>query len=623
LPRPALRRAPDHIRPTPDETHAENLILAGIAPEAVLARAKHCAEAQGVPALDALLACTGADPDEVTKQLSARLGVGVLREIDFAADILPANAASAAMQAGILRLPDGDFIVSVRGKPIVELARLIGTSPDARARMRIAPPSMFTAAVLHAAGQSLAEDAASGPALVDVKFSAKCPRLVQACASGLLLLGAAALLATLLAPLSASFAFGTLFMILTTLRLLAALGEQREQAFARVPDDLLPIYTVLVPLFRERACIGGLIRALGKLDYPETKLDLKLLVETGDNETLAALRRCALPNHFEILIVPSGEPRTKPRALNAGLAAARGSLLAVFDAEDRPDPGQLRAAVNAFERGGKRLACVQARLVIDNVADGWLTRIFALEYAGLFDALLPALSRSRLMFPLGGTSNHFRTAILDRAGSWDAWNVTEDADLGVRLARLGYRAKVISSATLEEAPNTTGQWLRQRTRWLKGYMLTWSVHMRSPARLYRDLGLVNFLAFHAFIGGVPVSALMLPIFLAGVASNILSGVWLSPSGELSRALPYLMDGFNLVLGFGTAMALAAIGADRRGLTRLVGWIPTVPVYWLLSSVAAWRAIWQLLHTPYLWEKTEHGLARTSQTGESDGLTDSA
>jgi cellulose synthase/poly-beta-1,6-N-acetylglucosamine synthase-like glycosyltransferase len=206
--------------------------------------------------------------------------------------------------------------------------------------------------------------------------------------------------------------------------------------------------------------------------------------------------------------------------------------------------------------------------------------------------------------------------VLERIGAWDAWNVTEDADLGVRLARLGYRAKVIRSSTLEEAPNTAGQWLRQRTRWLKGYMLTWTVHMRNPVRLYRDLGFLNFIAFHAFIGGVPVSALMLPIFLGGVASDIVAGVWLLPSGGIARALPYMMDAFNLVLGFGTAMALAAIGADRRGLTRLVGWIPTVPIYWLFSSVAAWRAIWQLLTTPFLWEKTEHGLARTSQSATS-------
>ncbi len=266
---------------------------------------------------------------------------------------------------------------------------------------------------------------------------------------------------------------------------------------------------------------------------------------------------------------------------------------------------------------------MQARLVIDNIADGWLTRVFALEYAGLFDALLPALSRIGVFFPLGGTSNHFRTAILNRIGAWDAWNVTEDADLGVRLARLGYRTKLVRSVTLEEAPNTTGQWLRQRTRWLKGFMLTWSVHMRNPARLYRDLGFVNFVAFHAFLGAVPVSALVLPIFLASVAGNVISGAWLAPGGDLTRALPYAMDGFNLVLGFGTAMVLPAIGADRRGLKHLVGWIPTVPFYWLLSSVAAWRALWHLLRTPYLWEKTTHGLARTSHAISTGSLKDSA
>lgn len=613
--RPVVRYVP----PSPGEARIECDLLAGLVPEETLFRALHFARIQGVSPIEALIACTDADLDEVAARLAGRLGTNVITEIDFAPDTLTANAGIAALQAGILRLPDGTFIAALRGRAIVLLHRFLRTAPHTSHRVRLATPNMFTAAVLHAAGKAVADDAASGLENYDPAFSARSRTIVRACFTGAGLIGFGAIAATAISPLTASFAFGMIFMTLTALRLLAMLGDPPARPFAREPDELLPVYTVLVPLYREASCIKGLIRALAALDYPQAKLDIKILIEADDNETYAALMARHLPNHIEVLTVPDGTPRTKPRALNAGLAAARGSLLAVFDAEDRPDPDQLRIAANAFMRGGPRLACAQARLAIDNIRDGWLTRVFALEYAGLFDALLPALARSRLFFPLGGTSNHFRTAVLDRIGGWDAWNVTEDADLGVRIARLGYRSRIIHSTTLEEAPNTTKAWLKQRTRWLKGYMMTWSVHMRDPIRLYRDLGLINFLAFHAFIGGVPVSAILLPVFIAGVAGQIVIGVWLSPGAGIARALPYLMDGFNLILGFGTAMALAAIGADRRGLKRFAIWIPTVPFYWLLSSAAAWRAIWQLARTPYLWEKTEHGLARTSQSR----LTDSA
>lgn len=611
--RPRVRwsGAAGRLRPTDDESAIGHALLGDIAAPEHRDRAAHCAMVQGVSALDALIACTAADPDAIARRLGARLGLGVLERIDFAADTLPATAAVAAMQSGILRLPDGGFVVCLRGRPVAEVVRLLGGNPQARDRIRIATPAMYAQAVMHAAGAGIAEAASAGPALVDAAFSARASAIAGACVAGAVAIGVAAIATVWLAPVWASLVFGIVFFALAGLRLLGVRPDWPEPPHPRMPDDMLPVFTVLVPLYRESACLDGLIRALALLDYPESKLDLKLLVEAGDRETRTALASIPLPGRFEILVVPDGSPRTKPRALNAGLMAARGSLLGVFDAEDRPEPGQLRAAVDAFRRGGPRLACVQARLAIDNVDDGWLTSIFALEYAGLFDALLPGLSRTGLMFPLGGTSNHFRTAALDRIGGWDAWNVTEDADLGVRLARFGFRARVIASTTFEEAPNRPGAWIRQRTRWLKGYMLTWAVHMRNPGRLFRELGPLNFIAFNVFIGGVPLSALILPIFLAGVADQALDGVWLVPGWNWLQALPYTIDGLNLIVGFGSAIVLAGIGADRRGLRRLSAWLPTVPLYWLLSSVAAWRAVWQLARAPFLWEKTAHGLARTS------------
>ena len=191
---------------------------------------------------------------------------------------------------------------------------------------------------------------------------------------------------------------------------------------------------------------------------------------------------------MRIVTVPNGQPRTKPRALNYALQDARGTLVAVFDAEDIPDADQLRRAANAFIEGGPRLACVQARLAIYNADESFLSRQFALEYSALFSGLLPALGFLRLPLTLGGTSNHFRRDLLLKIGGWDPFNVTEDADLGIRLARFGYEVSVINSVTMEEAPASWRSWRGQRTRWIKGWIQTYLVHMRRPLRLWRDLG---------------------------------------------------------------------------------------------------------------------------------------
>ncbi|MFC5067419.1 glycosyltransferase [Flaviflagellibacter deserti] len=521
----------------------------------------------------------------------------------------------------MLRLPDGRLLVAAKARSVTRLAafsRSFGLS----ANILLSAPRVFTRYVVDVAGAALADYVQSGPAAIDPDLSAGSGAPARYGAQVLVLCSVIALIAAAYEPLLLDLAFAALFIAITALRLVALTALVEEPKSERIPDDQLPIYTLLIPLYRESRCLGGLLRALRALDYPEAKLDIKLLVEHGDAETRAALAVLDAPSNFETIVVPQGSPRTKPRALNLGLAAARGAIIGVFDAEDRPEPGQLRDAVQAFLRGGPQLACVQARLVIDNRADSWITRVFALEYAGLFDALLPGLSRCGLMFPLGGTSNHFRTAVLDRVGGWDAWNLTEDADLGVRLARFGYRCATISSSTLEEAPNTHRAWLRQRTRWLMGYVVTWIVHMRRPVRLHRELGWRNALVFHAFIGGVPISALMLPIFVGGLIVDGLSSGWLVFDDWVGW-LELALTGTNLVLGFGTAMAIAAIGADRRNLTGQARWIALVPLYWLMSSVAAWRAVWRLIRAPHVWEKTEHGLARTSASAAGPGFRRSA
>ena len=402
---------------------------------------------------------------------------------------------------------------------------------------------------------------------------------------------------------------GAIFLAWTGLRLLGLISERfvRRQP-QQFRDDRLPTYSIIVALYREAAAAPGLVAALQALDYPPEKLDIKLVLEPGDEATREAIDALHLGPPFETIIAPDRGPRTKPKALNAALPFVRGMFVAVFDAEDRPEPDQLRLALEAFAAGNARLACVQARLTIDNTEDTWLTRVFTAEYAGLFDVFLPGLATWRLPLPLGGSSNHFRIEALRRIGAWDPYNVTEDADLGMRLARFGYRTAVIASSTYEEAPSRFVPWLRQRTRWFKGWMQTWLVHMRSPIRLASELGLPGFAVFQLLVGGTVLAALVHAPFAARL-------VWVFATAPLDDTVVQVLLGFDaasLVSGYLISAALGLVGLARRGLLDSAWALLLMPVYWLLLSVAAWRAVVQLMRAPYRWEKTEHGLARTSR-----------
>ena len=232
----------------------------------------------------------------------------------------------------------------------------------------------------------------------------------------------------------------------------------------------LPDYTILVPLYRESASVPGLVAALGRIVWPRRRLDIKLIVEAHDDDTRQAIARLPLGAEFEVVVVPPGSPRTKPRALQYALSRARGRFVAVYDAEDEPHPLQLAEAYQRFLASDRRLACLQAPLVVDNPGESWIAALFAIEYSTLFDGLLPALTGLGLLLPLGGTSNHFRREALECAGGWDPFNVTEDADLGVRLARFGFRSETLTLPTLEEAPMSVRVWVRQRTRWYQGWI---------------------------------------------------------------------------------------------------------------------------------------------------------
>ncbi|MGH6725682.1 MAG: glycosyltransferase family 2 protein [Pseudolabrys sp.] len=347
-------------------------------------------------------------------------------------------------------------------------------------------------------------------------------------------------------------------------------------------------------------------------DYPPEKLDIILAVEADDQDTRAAIaaRNTRIP--IAVIPVATEGPRTKPKALNVALPFARGTFTVIYDAEDRPDPNQLRRALQAFSAGGDDLACVQARLCIDNTADGWLARLFTAEYAGQFDVFLPGLAAMQLPLPLGGSSNHFNTATLREVCGWDPYNVTEDADLGMRLARFGRRIEMIDSTTHEEAPARLGPWLRQRTRWFKGWMQTWLVHMREPRRLLRDLGWPGFVTFQLIVGGNALAALIHPLFLAMLIYSLARGAPMWRGDSVPVALLAAIYGATAVVGYLTSAFLGWLGLSRRGLASTAWVLLLTPLHWLLLSLAAWRALYQLAAAPYAWEKTEHGLAKSSR-----------
>jgi cellulose synthase/poly-beta-1,6-N-acetylglucosamine synthase-like glycosyltransferase len=377
---------------------------------------------------------------------------------------------------------------------------------------------------------------------------------------------------------------------------LVFLGRARQPATPIANDTDWPTYSILVPLYHEATILPQLAAALNALDYPPEKLDIRLVLEEDDHETRAAAERLS----YLHVLVPAAAPRTKPKACTYAASECQGEFVVVYDAEDRPEPDQLKKAVGAF-RTHPAISCFQARLVIDR-SRCWLQHMFSLDYGIWFGALLPGLERLRAPIPLGGTSNHFRRAALVDAGLWDPFNVTEDADLGMRMARLGYQVGVLDSMTLEEAPAALSVWLPQRTRWLKGYMQTLLVHSRNPGTLRREIGIIGLAAMQAFLGGAIWSALVNPLlWLCFIAAT------LAPSPSANALTDFAQaSGISLLL---MNALLAALSATRwRGDNKRPSMIAIVsyPVYWLLISVAAYRGLWQLVCNPFAWEKTPHG-----------------
>ncbi|HVU12067.1 MAG TPA: glycosyltransferase [Phototrophicaceae bacterium] len=415
-------------------------------------------------------------------------------------------------------------------------------------------------------------------------------------------------LVTLNLLINVGFSISILFKFVTAMA--GAYSENVEAVtaaeVAALKDDELPLYTILVPVYREANIVSLLMQNMRDIDYPAGRLEILLLMEEDDHETLDAARASHPPETVTFVIIPDGLPRTKPRACNVGLFFAKGEYLVIFDAEDRPEPDQLKKAVVAFNKGGEKMICVQAALNYFNVYENWLTRMFTLEYSYWFDYILTGLQRLNLPIPLGGTSNHFRTDALRRLGGWDPFNVTEDADLGIRASAEGYTVGVINSTTYEEANNHRGNWVRQRSRWIKGYMQTVLVHLRNPIGMVRSIGIKNTLGFIMLIAGTPIT------FLCTLPLWGLYLVWLITRTHLfdplfPPAILYL-GLFNLLIGNSVMIYLNMLAVFKRRYYGLIGYAVLNPVYWLLHSVASYKALWQLFTKPFFWEKTLHGIS---------------
>ncbi len=404
------------------------------------------------------------------------------------------------------------------------------------------------------------------------------------------------------------------FLTLTGLGLLAILTNSLLKASCLLTSprrprngplpEKLPRISLLVPLFKEAEIASSLIARLSRLNYPTELLEICLVAEADDTKTLTTLKMSEFPAHMRSIIVPSGDLRTKPRALNYALDFTRGSIIGIYDAEDAPAPDQLYDVVRTFTSGGRGLACVQGVLSYYNWPRNWLSRCFFLEYAAWFRVMLPGLRALGFAIPLGGTTLFFKRNLLLELGGWDAHNVTEDADLGIRLARYGYHTEVITTVTEEEANCKLWPWVRQRSRWLKGYAVTWAVHMRQPAQLLRDLGLKRFLGFQILFLGTLASFFLAPAFWF-VSVLLISGMATPELLQISKDT-YIAVSISFVLA--EMLNLALIWKAVEGLkdrpSRL--WSLTMPLYFAFASVASYKALFELCKNPFYWDKTEHG-----------------
>jgi hypothetical protein len=554
----------------------------------------------------------------LTTVLARQLGVRTLGDDDEPLPLLPAPEARTWRAVALSRSDDGDAVPVALADPTARRMENL--------RARLARPvepklcdegtldALLTRAYAHLDAEEVTQMLRDrAPHLSAFRTRPSRPQALVACLVGFALLAGVLTYPgpTLIVLVGLATAF---FVISTGFRLHAAWMGFRPGAtidppaedLAAMDEEALPVYTILLPLYKEKpATVRALFDALSRMDYPKQKLDAMLLIEADDDCTRAAIEKVGRPPWLRVLPLPPGTPRTKPRAMGIGLRHAKGALLTVYDAEDRPDPDQLKKAVWGFRGADKSLACLQAKLGYYNPRQNLLTRWFTLEYDAWFSIFLPGLHRIGAPIPLGGTSNHFRRLGLQACLGWDPYNVTEDADLGLRFARLGLTTAMLESTTAEEANSRVANWLRQRSRWSKGYMQTVLVHTREPWTLVRELGPKATAAFLLTLGGAVVSALLAPIFwLLLILWVVVQPDWIA---ALFPGPIYYPAALSLVLGNFLLVLLSLGAAVSRGHDDLAPHALLTPLYWLLMSAATYMALVELFFRPHHWHKTVHGL----------------
>lgn len=604
-------------RPRPGPQALEALLLArGVITAADLADAREARRSLDLPLGDILLA-RGALSE--VEHVSALAECHVMGVSDLAArppvpelaSQLPPAAAQSLEAVPTERV--GNLLVIATCRPDRAEAIRAALPAGRRAVVTVAPRAQITAAQIALYGEGLAR-LAEGQAPQRDSCRSWRPGTATRNLLGLLLI--LTILALTLPRLAVAVVFGVALlifvgnMVLKATAFAAALRAEHRAAKSvpSHPDDAptllrAPMVSLIVPLFREREIASTLVARLSRLDYPRERLDVLLAVEQDDETTRAALAATLLPPWVRVVTVPPGHPRTKPRALNFALNFARGEIIGIYDAEDRPDADQISRITARFARRPPEVACLQGRLDYYNARHNALSRLFAIEYANWFRVLLPGVERLGLVVPLGGTTLFLRRSALVEVGGWDAHNVTEDAELGLRLARRGYRTEIVGTATFEEANAAVLPWIKQRSRWQKGYLMTWAMAMREPRALWRDLGTRRFLALQVQFLCAVASFLVAPLLWSlmvkpfGVAHPLDSVV--GPMGYGVLATVFVA---SVVLSL--ALAVHATGAAH--LRHLRPWILLSEVYFLLATISAWLAAVEMLVRPFWWAKTTHG-----------------
>ena len=598
------------LPPAPSEAFGVMLLREGhVAPHRIMAALARSA-GRDVPLSEVMLAEGVLSETEICEALARRTGHPVLHPRHAPPDprLIDRFGAQNCLREGLLpchTMGDGAVVAAASPEAFARcgprLTHLFGRIIPA-----LAPRSEIEAAISAARPGVLSHAAETRVPAGESCRDWRTGRMWQTASTGAGLLA----VAVLLAPgwvCMALVVWALLTMALMVgLRTLAASTMLRARPALPEPPALarLPMVSIIVALYHEEDIARRLVARLSRIDYPRDLLEILLVVEAGDRLTRATLQAARLPPWMRVVVSPSGRIRTKPRALNVALDHCRGSIVGVYDAEDAPAPDQIRRVVDGFSRRGPKVACLQGILDYYNPRTNWMSRCFTIEYASWFRILLPGLDRLGLAVPLGGTTLFFRRAALEDLGGWDAHNVTEDADLGMRLARHGYRTELIDSVTEEEANCRPIPWIKQRSRWIKGFMMTWAVHMRSPRLLWRQMGPWKFAGFQV-------------LFLCSLSQSLFAPVlwsfWLlalglpHPLADLvSRPVLWSMVGVLLATECTSiVIGLMALRLTRHRISPL--WVPTMHLYNMLATFAAYKALWELVTAPFYWDKTRHGI----------------